>query len=223
MAQIGGFASASYFSLHAASEWRLQQGALMHNEEVLCQASDMRLLGKHNIANALAALALLQGIGVAADSRIIEALQQFKGLPHRVEHIATINGVDYIDDSKGTNVGATVAALEGLGTTSVLIAGGVGKQQDFSPLLPAVNAHCRAVCLIGEASKEIAQALSQAQVPVVPSDTLDKAVRQAEKIARPGEAVLLSPACASFDQFRDYLHRSEVFAQAVAALAKEAG
>src|SRR6185312_1331144 len=130
-------------------------------------------------------------------------------------------GVAWLDDSKGTNVGATVAALNGLGRPAILILGGEGKGQDFSPLAPAVKAHARQVLLIGRDAGLLKRALSGADVPMEKASTLQAAVRRAAQVARPGDAVLLSPACASFDMFRDYKHRGEVFAAAVKELAGE--
>jgi UDP-N-acetylmuramoylalanine--D-glutamate ligase len=141
-------------------------------------------------------------------------LKTFRGLPHRLQLVATRRGVDWYDDSKGTNVGATVAALRGLGRKCVLILGGEGKGQDFSPLAPAVAEHAARVLLIGRDAPLIGK--------VVPGErcaSLEKAVQRAAELAKPGEAVLLSPACASFDMFRDYRHRGEVFAAAVRGLA----
>jgi UDP-N-acetylmuramoylalanine--D-glutamate ligase len=146
---------------------------------------------------------------------LLDALRSFKGLPHRVERVADIDGVAYYDDSKGTNVGATVAALEGLGCKAVLIAGGEGKGQYFAPLKQAVENHARAVVLIGRDAPLIAAALGGSGVFVVYAKDMDAAVQQAAQLAEQGDAVLLSPACASFDMFRNYEHRAEVFVQAV--------
>ena len=164
--------------------------------------------------DALAALALCSAIGLPMPA-MLTALRSFKGLPHRVEPVAEINGVTYYDDSKGTNVGATVAALEGLGRKAVLIAGGEGKGQDFSPLEPVVKNHARAVILIGRDAELIAAALGNCGVPVVRARDMNDAVQQASQLAQSGDAVLLSPACASFDRFRNYAHRAEVFVNAV--------
>jgi len=147
-------------------------------------------------------------------------MREFKGLPHRVEQVAEANGVRFYDDSKGTNVGASVAALEGFSQPVVLIAGGDGKGQDFSPLLPAVKQHARAVVLIGRDAPAIARALEGSGVPVVRAASMEDAVLTAFHLAREGDAVLLSPACASFDMFRNYGHRGEVFATAARRLAQ---
>jgi UDP-N-acetylmuramoylalanine--D-glutamate ligase len=140
-------------------------------------------------------------------------LKTFKGLPHRLELVAARRGVEWYDDSKGTNVGATVAALRGLGRKSVLILGGDGKGQDFSPLRDVVLKFASHVLLIGRDAPLIGNV-----VPGESCASLEQAVQRAAELARPGEAVLLSPACASFDMFRDYRHRGEVFAQAVRSL-----
>jgi UDP-N-acetylmuramoylalanine--D-glutamate ligase len=142
-------------------------------------------------------------------------LRKFKGLPHRVQQVIDIEGVTFYDDSKGTNVGATVAALNGMAQKVVLIAGGDGKSQDFSPLAPAVAAHARAVVLIGRDSDAISLALDGCGVPLARAGNMQEAVEQAFHASQPGDAVLLSPACASYDMFRNYVHRAEVFVQAV--------
>ncbi|MBI5918753.1 MAG: UDP-N-acetylmuramoyl-L-alanine--D-glutamate ligase [Nitrosomonadales bacterium] len=181
------------------------------------RSDELQVAGLHNAANALAALALCRAVGIPLRP-LVEALRNFKGLPHRVEKIAEINGVDYYDDSKGTNVGATVAALQGLGRKSVLIAGGDGKGQDFTPLHPVVAAHARAVVLIGRDAPTIETALWDSGVQLLRAADLPEAVKLAASLALPGDAVLLSPACASFDMFRNYQHRAEVYVVAVQAL-----
>ncbi len=193
---------------------------LVQGRQRLIRASELKLAGLHNLANAQAALALCRAIEIPMPA-LLDALRHFKGLPHRVECIAQINGVAYYDDSKGTNVGATVAALEGLGCQSVLIAGGIGKEQDFSPLKPAVGIHARAVVLIGRDAPLIAAALQGGDVPVVHAKDMSDAVAQAASLALPGDAVLLSPACASFDMYRNYAHRAEMFANEVQKLNEE--
>ncbi|OIQ96508.1 UDP-N-acetylmuramoylalanine--D-glutamate ligase [mine drainage metagenome] len=195
---------------------------LVQGEHYLLAQSALPIAGLHNAANALAALALCQAIGLQLP-RLVEGLKSFEGLPHRVEKIAEIGLVRYFDDSKGTNVGATVAALTGIGGGDggkiVLIAGGEGKGQDFSPLAPAVRQYARAVVLIGRDAQLIAAAIASSGVPLVHAEDMAAAVRAAAAAARPGDAVLLSPACASFDMYRNYGHRAEVFAAAVRALA----
>jgi UDP-N-acetylmuramoylalanine--D-glutamate ligase len=193
---------------------------LVQGGQRLIKASELQLAGLHNLANAQAALALCRSIDLPMPV-LLEALKGFKGLPHRVERIARINEVNFYDDSKGTNVGATVAALAGLGCKSVLIAGGVGKEQDFSPLKLAVTQHARAVVLIGRDAPLIAAALQDCEVPVLRANDMNDAVGQAAKQALPGDTVLLSPACASFDMYRNYAHRAEVFRMEVRKLAGE--
>ena len=193
---------------------------LVHGGQRLLKFSELKIAGMHNVANALAALALCHAIELPMPV-LLEALRSFKGLPHRVERVAEIDGVVYYDDSKGTNVGATVAALEGLGRKVVLIAGGEGKGQDFAPLKPAVAQHARAAVLIGRDAPLIASALAGCGVPVLHAKNMDDAVAKAAQFARSGDAVLLSPACASFDMFRNYEHRAEKFVEAVHELMKE--
>jgi UDP-N-acetylmuramoylalanine--D-glutamate ligase len=193
---------------------------LVCGDRFLLPVRDLRsagLAGLHNAANAMAALALCAGIGLDAPA-LLPALREFRGLPHRVEHVADIDGIGYIDDSKGTNVGATEAALKGLGRKVVVILGGDGKGQDFSPLKEAVARHARAAILIGRDGPAIGAAIAGCGVPVLTAADLDAAVRLAADQARPGDAVLLSPACASFDMFRDYQHRARVFVEAVRRL-----
>jgi len=185
--------------------------------------------GTHNAMNALAALALVRAVG-APLAPALRALGTFRGEPHRTEHVARIGGVDYIDDSKGTNVGATVAALEGLGAAVpegeaassrriVVILGGDGKGQSFAPLAVAARRHARGAVLIGKDAALIAQALAQEDLPLRFADDLTAAVQVAAGLAQAGDIVLLSPACASLDAFRNYAHRAEVFRAAVAQLA----
>jgi UDP-N-acetylmuramoylalanine--D-glutamate ligase len=183
----------------------------------LMPARALPVPGMHNVANALAALALARAIDLPYPA-LLDALRGFRGLPHRMQCIAEVDGVGYYDDSKGTNVGATVAALAGLPKPVVLIAGGDGKGQDFSPLAPVVAKAARAVVLIGADAGRIAQALHGIDVPVERAESLDAAVARARELARNGDAVVLSPACASFDMFRNYVHRAQVFLKAVSAL-----
>jgi UDP-N-acetylmuramoylalanine--D-glutamate ligase len=180
--------------------------------------------GDHNAANALAALALCHAIGLPL-APLLHGLRSYRGLPHRVQTIATLDGVDYIDDSKGTNVGATVAALQGLGQKIVLIAGGEGKGQDFAPLAEPVARHARAVVLLGRDGPALRRAIeshAKAQgVEIIEVATLETAVLRASQLAKAGDAVLLSPACASLDMFRNYRHRAEVFRTAVQSLSNQ--
>jgi len=182
----------------------------------LMDAGRLRVAGQHNAVNALAAGALCHLIGVP-DTAIVTGWAGFDGLPHRVKLINKINNIEFYDDSKGTNVGATVAALTGFAAPVVLIAGGDGKGQDFSPLADAARGRARAVVLIGRDAPQIAAAIGDA-APLLYAGDMDEAVQMASAAARPGDAVLLSPACASYDMFRNYVHRAEVFAAAVAAL-----
>jgi UDP-N-acetylmuramoylalanine--D-glutamate ligase len=195
-------------------------------EDELCLGGDMLMplsalpvAGLHNAANALAALVLTRALGLPLEA-LLRGLMHFKGLPHRVEKVAEIDGVTYYDDSKGTNVGATEAALYGMGNRkAVVILGGDGKGQDFSPLRAAVAANARAVLLIGRDAPLIDAAIAGSGVDSHPVASLQEAVEQAHRLAQPGDAVLLSPACASFDMFRNYAHRAEVFIEAVKKLA----
>ncbi len=182
----------------------------------------LRIRGLHNAANALAAFALARAIDLPA-APLLHALREYRGEAHRVEVIATIDDVDYVDDSKGTNVGATVAALDGLAQKIVLIAGGDGKGQDFAPLVAPVARWCRAVMLIGRDAPALRDTLAETGVPLADHATLEGAVRAAAELAEPGDAVLLSPACASLDMFRNYAHRAEVFRAAVDEVAIDKG
>jgi len=193
----------------------------------LMPADALRLRGRHNAANALAALALATAIGCPL-APMLHGLREYAGEPHRVEFIALVNGVEAYDDSKGTNVGATVAALVGLGADTapaklVVILGGDGKGQDFSPLAEPIARHARMVALIGRDAGAIEQAIAGSGVPMQHHADLPHAVRWCFEQAQAGDAVLLSPACASLDMFRNYGHRAEVFVQAVQALAAERG
>ncbi|MDQ2139183.1 UDP-N-acetylmuramoyl-L-alanine--D-glutamate ligase [Alcaligenaceae bacterium B3P038] len=182
----------------------------------------MPLRGLHNATNVLAALALGRALDIGWGP-MLRAVREYAGEPHRAQFVRTIQGVDFINDSKGTNVGATVAALEGLGQQVVLIAGGLGKGQDFSPLQPVVAQHARTVVLIGQDARLIGDVLASTGVPLVYADTLDAAVTAAMAAAQAGDAVLLSPACASMDMFRNYPHRGQSFIDAVSALALDHG
>ncbi len=188
----------------------------------LMPADALRIRGLHNAANALAAFALVRAIDLAA-APLLHALREYRGEAHRVEVIATIDDVDYVDDSKGTNVGATVAALDGLAQKIVLIAGGDGKGQDFAPLVAPVARWCRAVMLIGRDAPALRDTLAETGVPLADHATLEGAVHAAADLAEPGDAVLLSPACASLDMFRNYAHRAEVFRAAVDEIAIDKG
>jgi len=195
---------------------------LANGAHQLLAVDELPLTGLHNAGNALAALALARAIDLP-EPPLIAALRAFQGLPHRVQKVAEIGGVAFYDDSKGTNVGATVAALSGMSRPVVLIAGGDGKGQDFMPLASAVSARAREVVLIGQDAEAIATALSGCAVPLSRARSMQEAVAAAYAASRPGDAVLLSPACASYDMFRDYAHRAEVFVAAVQSLVKRDG
>ena len=190
----------------------------------LMPADALRIRGRHNAVNALAALALASSAGCALGP-MLYGLREYRGEPHRVEPIGVLGAVEYFDDSKGTNVGATVAALQGLGAERklVVILGGEGKGQDFAPLRDPLARYARAAVLIGRDGGLIRAALDGAGVPLVDAPSLEQAVELARERAQAGDAVLLSPACASFDMFRDYAHRAEVFRDAVRALAHVEG
>jgi UDP-N-acetylmuramoylalanine--D-glutamate ligase len=204
-------------------DFGIADGWLTQGSQQLMSLADMPVTGLHNAANALAAFALCRAIGCDAD-RLAQGLKGFKGLPHRVENVGTIRGVTFYDDSKGTNVGSTVAALNGMTAPVVLIAGGIGKEQDFEPLAEPIRKRARAVVLIGKDARLIESAITGARVNVVHATSMDDAARRALALALPGDAVLLSPACSSFDMFKNYNHRGEVFARCVRDLMqREAG
>ncbi len=204
----------------AAADYTLErnQGRLLlaHRGTALLDCARLKITGLHNAANALAALALGEAAGLPR-SAMLEALQAFPGLPHRSQWVAEIGGVRYVDDSKGTNVGATLAAVDGMPGPLVLIAGGQGKGQDFAPLAAAFRGKVRHAVLIGQDGPALARALDGA-CTVEFATSMDEAVAAAARAARPGDAVLLSPACASLDMFRDYGARGDAFAAAVRAL-----
>jgi UDP-N-acetylmuramoylalanine--D-glutamate ligase len=189
---------------------------LMRRAEPLLPLGALRISGLHNAANALAALALGEALELPMASMLTE-LAAFPGLPHRAQWVAEIGGVTYVNDSKGTNVGATLAAVGGMPGPLVLIAGGDGKNQDFAPLADAFRGKVRHAVLIGRDAGKIAKVL-QGVCRTARAGSLEEAVRAAARVANPGDTVLLSPACASLDMFRDYTHRGAVFAQAVKEL-----
>jgi UDP-N-acetylmuramoylalanine--D-glutamate ligase len=194
----------------------------------LMPAEALKIRGQHNAVNALAALALCRAIDLPM-ARLLHGLREYQGEPHRVELVTTIQGVEYYDDSKGTNVGATVAALNGLGadlggaSRLVLIAGGDGKGQDFSPLAQPMTRYVRAAILIGKDAPQIRAAVAQSGVELIDCQTLEQAVQRASELAQSGDAVLLSPACASLDMFKNYAHRAQVFVDAVRDIASARG
>ena len=206
------------------NEWGLDatRTRILRGKDEVLELGDMALTGLHNAANAMAAHALGTALELPPWA-LTQALREFAGLPHRVELVARAKGISFYDDSKGTNVGASVAALEGFRERVVLIAGGDGKGQDFAPLLPAVKAHARAVVLIGRDAPALAAALVEANVPMANATSMQEAVEASYALAHKGDAVLLSPACASFDMFRNYAHRGDVFAEAARAIAGRDG
>lgn len=191
------------------------QGWLAHGDHLLLAEHDLRLRGRHNVANALAALALVDAVGV--DVRpLLPTLQAFRGLAHRSEFVGHFAGLDWINDSKGTNVGSTAAALAGQTQPVVLVAGGQGKGQDFTPLRALLQKHARAVVLIGEDAPVLEKAW-QGACPIHRARDMQDAVMQAASLGQAGDVVLLSPACASFDMFQGYAQRGQAFAEAVRA------
>lgn len=210
-------------ALEADETQKRKRGAVVEEEiflQRLMPADALRIRGRHNAMNALAALALASAADCALGP-MLYGLREYRGEPHRVEPIALIDDVEYFDDSKGTNVGATVAALTGLGEDRrvVVILGGEGKGQDFDPLAAPVRQYARAVVLIGRDAPIIEAALAGTGVSLMHAGSMEEAVKLAAARANPGDAVLLSPACASFDMFKDYEHRAEVFREVVQAYA----
>lgn len=186
---------------------------LCRGDEFLMPVSEVKIVGRHNTANALAALCLVDALGISL-SPALQVLREFPGLPHRTQFVAEKDNVRWYNDSKGTNVGATIAALQGMPTKVVLLAGGLGKGQDFTLLRPAVEEKARAVIVFGADAKQIEHALRDV-VPVMPVKDMREAVATAAGCAQRGDSVLLSPACASFDMFKGYDHRGQVFVDEV--------
>ncbi|HET7672486.1 MAG TPA: UDP-N-acetylmuramoyl-L-alanine--D-glutamate ligase [Burkholderiales bacterium] len=203
------------FGLHPKSDFGVRDGFLAEGGHRLLAVERLPIHGAHNLSNALAACALVRSLDVPRDA-LAAGLASFRGLPHRLERVRERGGVDWYDDSKGTNVGATIAALRGLGRKAVVILGGDGKGQDFSPLREPVERFGVKALLIGRDAPLIEAALQG--LPTERCASLEAAVARAATLAKAGDAVLLSPACASFDMFRDYKHRGAVFAAAVRAL-----
>lgn len=195
---------------HAGEAW------LARGTQPLMPAREVVIPGRHNLANVLASMALAHAQGVSVEA-MRRATREFKGLDHRSQIVGEKNDIQWINDSKGTNVGATVAALAGMTRPVVLIAGGDGKGADFSALRPVVAAHARAVVLIGRDAAQIETSLAGV-VPVIHARDMADAVARSRALAQPGDAVLLSPACASLDMFRNFEHRGQVFAEAVRGL-----
>ncbi len=210
-----------WFSLQGPSDYWVDVSQpslpLMHEDQALVSALQLPLQGLHNAANVLVALALCEAIGLD-QAQLLQALPDFRGLAHRVEKVGEKNGVVFIDDSKGTNVGATCAALAGFVAPVLLIAGGDGKGQDFSLLADVVAQKAKAVLLIGRDAPLIAAACAHLSVPLIHCDTLPEATQKAFALAQAGDIVLLSPACASWDMFDNYGHRAQVFIEAFHAL-----
>ncbi|MBI3024188.1 MAG: UDP-N-acetylmuramoyl-L-alanine--D-glutamate ligase [Candidatus Tectomicrobia bacterium] len=188
--------------------------------ERVCATEELAVRGVHNLENFLAACAAAGFLGAGPDA-MARLARRFRGLPHRMEPVAEINGVKWVNDSKGTNVGATIMSLESVDGPVLLIAGGTDKGSDLSPMLEPLRKRVRAMVLIGEAAERFDR-FFRGKVPVERAVTLQEAIRRCAEAARPGDTVLFSPACASFDQFRDYAHRGEVFRETVRALEKEA-
>lgn len=202
---------------NAASEYTIKDKCLCIGGEKYLSANELALVGQHNYFNVLASLALLNAVGIdVCEDNIKQALRQFQGLEHRMQKIAVHDGVCYIEDSKGTNVGAVVAGVSGLDGTVHLILGGDGKGQDFTPLKALVSNKCKSVAIIGQDKLLIAKALEGLDnVAVEVFATLPEAVAYCYRNAQHGEYVVLSPACASWDMFDDYKHRAQVFIDSV--------
>ncbi len=206
-----------YFSLHKACDFWFDGLQLMHNHTSIMAQTELLLQGTHNIANVLAALALCEGIGLKS-SQLIPHICSFKGLAHRVELVREKNGIRFIDDSKGTNVGATLAAINGLDGPMSLILGGLGKGQDFTPLRHALSNKVVSIQLIGQDAPKIAQDLANCGIPMHFQPDMPSAVQHAYLDTPKGGIVLLSPACASMDMFKNYAHRSQVFIESIDCL-----
>lgn len=215
-----------YFTLHEPlmNEFGLRcvdgEYYLAYGADLLLAVAELPVAGRHYQANALAALALGHAFGLPFE-HMLHVLRTFPGLPHRCQLVRTRRGVKWYNDSKGTNVGATQAAIEGLGDhisgKLILIAGGIGKNADFSPLLPAMEKYTRHIVLIGESAREMAD-LIHGRIPISFATSMDEAVHRCDAVAQPGDSVLLSPACASFDMFKNFEHRGQVFTEVVEKL-----
>ena len=214
---LGGCARRVCFGTAPDSEMAARAGTLWWDDQPLVRDDELSLPGVHNRDNAMAAAAACLAAGLDAGA-VADGLRTFSGVRHRLEPIAVHDGVAYVNDSKATNVASTLVALRSYPAGVHLIAGGVGKDQDFAPLAPEVAAHCAGVYLIGEAARRIGRALRGVPVPVMDVATLDLAISAARAAARPGDTVLLSPACASFDQYRDFEARGDAFRALVEAI-----
>ena len=208
-----------WFSLEKQADYWFDRdtGRLKAASDGLIDIADIPLQGLHNAANVMAALALCEAVGIPRDT-LLPHVKTFKGLAHRVEKIGEKNGITFIDDSKGTNVGATAAAVNGLQNPLFVILGGLGKGQDFTPLADVLRGKAKAVLLIGRDAPQIRRDLAGADVELIDCATLQEAVQTAYARAQSGDIVLLSPACASMDMFKNYAHRSEVFVEAFQGL-----
>jgi UDP-N-acetylmuramoylalanine--D-glutamate ligase len=213
---LGGCARRVTFGSGPGPELSEQAGELWWDEQPLLRVDELALPGAHNVQNAMATAAVCLARGIDPEA-VAAGLRTFAGVRHRLERIATRDGVTWINDSKATNVASTIVALRAFPGEIHLIAGGRGKQQDFSPLVAPVAERCRAVYLIGEAAGDLAAALEPAAVPLTQAGDLEHAVALAGAAAVPGETVLLSPACASFDQYRDFEARGDHFRALVEA------
>ena len=217
---LGGCATRLLFGQHPGAALSERAGFLWWEDHPLVPTEELALPGAHNRQNAMAAAAACLARGLRPDA-VADGLKDFPGVAHRLETIATIDGVTYVNDSKATNVPSTLVALDALSAPIQLIAGGRGKGQDFSPLTPAVAGRCTAVYLIGEAADELEHVLAGSGVSLQQTGTLRRAVEAASAAARPEEIVLLSPACASYDQYTDFEARGEDFRRLVKSLAVE--
>lgn len=216
--RVGGFVDGRELALRGAAGFaRIAAGAPLEEERYPIE--ELLLVGRHNQANVLAALLLMRASGLATYAEARAALREFRALPHRMQLVGEAAGVRYYDDSKGTNVDAVVAGLDGFPAPLVLIAGGRDKGGSYAPLRDVLSrSQTRGVIVIGEAAPLIREALEGVHFPVLPAATMDEAVQRATALCQTGDAVVLSPACSSFDMFRDYAHRAAVFCAAVAAL-----
>jgi UDP-N-acetylmuramoylalanine--D-glutamate ligase len=213
---LGGCARRVLFGARPDAELSERADHLWWDEQPLIRTDELALPGAHNRQNAMAAAAVCLARGIDADA-VADGLRTFSGVAHRLEQIAVIDGVEWVNDSKATNVASTIVALQAFDRPVRLIAGGTGKQQDFSPLAPLVAERCKAVHLIGAAAGELADALAVTGVPLHDDGDLDRAVARACVEAQPGDVVLLSPACASYDQYPNYEARGEHFRLLVGA------
>jgi UDP-N-acetylmuramoylalanine--D-glutamate ligase len=219
MAMQDSFRLSYSFSIYKNADFYLQRGEtdeLMFRDQVLMRADELNLEGRHNIANALAALALGYATGLDMHA-MCRALKKFKGLPHRMQKVAEVRGLRWVNDSKATNIGACIAALQGYDRKVILIAGGDGKGADMNELTPIVSEKTKAVILMGKDAALIDQALNHC-VPTHFAGNMKEAVKIAASLGSAGDSVLLSPACASLDQYKSYVDRGNQFAQAVLEL-----